>query len=112
VIGQDLLGKAQRAVEAANRALAASDSETAADRAYYAVYYAAWAMLESAGATRAKTHSGLIAEFSRVFVKTGKVEAAQGADGCSGTFPILWRGCACGHRRDASAGSTPPPQCG
>ncbi len=74
MIGQDLLGKAQRAVEAANRALAASDSETAADRAYYAVYYAAWAMLESAGATRAKTHSGLIAEFSRVFVKTGKVE--------------------------------------
>lgn len=79
MIGQDLLGKAERALEAANRALAASDSETAADRAYYAAYYAAWAMLESAGVTRPKTHSGLIAEFSHNFVKTGTVESARGA---------------------------------
>lgn len=79
MIREDLLGKAERALEAANRALAACDSETTADRAYYAVYYAAWAMLESAGVTRPKTHSGLIAEFSRVFVKSGTVEPARGA---------------------------------
>lgn len=77
MIAQDLLVKADRALKAADRALAASDPETAADRAYYAVYYAAWAMLESAGATRPKTHSALIAEISRVFVKTGTVEAAR-----------------------------------
>lgn len=77
MIGQDLLGKGETPLEAANRALAASDPETAANRAYYAVYYADWAMLESVGVTRPKTPSGLIAKFSRIFVKTGDQVAVQ-----------------------------------
>jgi len=71
--------KAARALEAGRRALAAGDSETAADRAYYAVYYAAWALLDAKGLPRPKTHQGLIAEFSRRFVKEGPLSPEQGA---------------------------------
>jgi len=74
-----LAGKARRALDAAKRAIQAGDSETAADRAYYAVYYAAWALLDSKGAARPKTHRGLIAEFSRMFVKEGPLDASEGA---------------------------------
>lgn len=74
-----LMGKAQRALEAATRAAQIGDTETAADRAYYSVYYAAWALLDSSGSSRPKTHRGLIAEFSRLFVKNGPLDAASGA---------------------------------
>ena len=36
-----LMAKAQRALAAATRAAQAGDTETAADRVYYSVYYAA-----------------------------------------------------------------------
>jgi uncharacterized protein (UPF0332 family) len=74
-----LRDKATRALEAAKRALASQDTETAADRAYYAVYYAAWAMLDAKGLPRPKTHHGLIAEFSRHYVKDGPLKPEQGA---------------------------------
>jgi uncharacterized protein (UPF0332 family) len=74
-----LLEKARRALEAAKRAMRDGDTETASDRAYYAVYYAAWALLGSRGAPRPKTHRGLIAEFSRLFVKDGPLSISDGA---------------------------------
>ncbi len=74
-----LRDKAKRALEAAKRALANQDTETAADRAYYAAYYAAWAMLDAKGLPRPRTHHGLIAEFSKHFVKDGPLTPEQGA---------------------------------
>ena len=62
---QGILEKAERALHAARAASERGDTETAADRAYYAVYYAAWALLEQDGAPRPKTHNGMIAELSR-----------------------------------------------
>ena len=76
---EPLMAKAQRALEAATRAAQAGDTETAADRVYYSVYYAAWALLDSGGSPRPKTHRGLIAEFSRLFVKDGPLDTASGA---------------------------------
>ncbi|WP_462320663.1 HEPN domain-containing protein [Halochromatium sp.] len=73
-----LFGKA-RALEASQRALDQSDRETASDRAYYAVYYAAWGLLDLVGAPRPKTHNGLIAEFSRRYVKEKHVGVEIGA---------------------------------
>jgi len=74
-----LMAKALRALEAATRAAQVGDTETAADRAYYSVYYAAWALLDRSGSPQPKTHRGLIAEFSRLFVKNGPLDAASGA---------------------------------
>ena len=74
-----LRDKAERALKAAQQALANGDTETAADRAYYAVYYGAWALLDAKGLPRPKTHQGLITEFSRHFVKEGPLTPEQGA---------------------------------
>lgn len=74
-----LFEKANRTLLAAKRALEQGDAETTADRAYYSIYYAAWGLLAAAGVPRPKTHNGLIAELSRVYVKTGKLDATQGA---------------------------------
>jgi uncharacterized protein (UPF0332 family) len=79
VNSERLMAKAQRALEAATRVAQAGDTETAADRVYYSVYYAAWALLDSSGLPRPKTHRGLIAEFSRLFVKDGPLDTASGA---------------------------------
>ncbi len=53
--------------------------DAAANRCYYAVYCAAWAMFASRGLEKPKTHSGLIAEFSKQFVKDGPVDRTLGA---------------------------------
>jgi uncharacterized protein (UPF0332 family) len=74
-----LLEKAGRALAAARAACERGDTETASDRAYYAVYYAAWALLVRTGVPRPKIHNGMIAEFSRSYVKTGRVAAELGA---------------------------------
>jgi uncharacterized protein (UPF0332 family) len=76
-----LFDKANRALDAARRAVnqADTDTETAADRAYYAAYYAAWGLLDLAGVARPKTHNGLIAEFSRLYIKPGHIEVEAGA---------------------------------
>ena len=76
---EQLMAKAQRALAAATRAAQAGDTETAADRAYYSVYYAAWALLDRSGSPRPKTHHGLITEFSHLFVKNGPLDVAYGA---------------------------------
>jgi uncharacterized protein (UPF0332 family) len=75
----DLLNKAERALLAAERALDQSDSETAADRAYYAVFYAAWGLLEAANRPRPKTHNGLIADLSQTFVRSGRLDPGTAA---------------------------------
>jgi uncharacterized protein (UPF0332 family) len=74
-----LLDKAVQPLDAARRALGQDDTETAADRAYYAVYYSAWSLLDLEGAPRPKTHNSLIAEFSRRYVKTGRIDVETGA---------------------------------
>jgi uncharacterized protein (UPF0332 family) len=74
-----LLDKAVRALDTARRALGQDDTETAADRASYAVYYAAWSLLDLEGAPRPKTHNGLIAEFSRRYVKSRRIDVETGA---------------------------------
>ncbi|WP_162268102.1 HEPN domain-containing protein [Thiohalocapsa sp. ML1] len=74
-----LFDKAGRALAAGRAACERGDAETASDRAYYAVYYGAWAMLERAGVPRPKTHNGMIAELARVYVKTGRVSLELGA---------------------------------
>lgn len=74
-----LLDKARRALAAARTAFERGDTETASDRAYYAVYYAAWALLARADVRRPKTHNGMIAEFARSYVKTGRVAVELGA---------------------------------
>jgi uncharacterized protein (UPF0332 family) len=53
--------------------------DAAANRCYYAVYFAAWAMFAYSGLEKPKTHSGLIAEFSKQFVKDGPFDRALGA---------------------------------
>ena len=70
-----LLDKAVRTLDAARRALDQDDTETASDRAYYA----AWSLLDLEGAPRPKTHNGLIAEFSHLYVKTGRIDVETGA---------------------------------
>lgn len=74
-----LLAKSERALVAARRSLEQGDTETAADRVYYAVFYAAWGLLDAAGVPRPKTHNGLIAEFSRVYVKSQQIDPATAA---------------------------------
>ncbi len=47
---------------------------SAINRAYYAVFYAANAMISTQGLARSK-HSGVIGAFRQVFVKSGIIEA-------------------------------------
>jgi uncharacterized protein (UPF0332 family) len=65
----------------AHEALLAADDNirlghyaTALNRAYYAMFYAANALLATKGIQRAK-HSGVLAAFRQEFVKTGLIEA-------------------------------------
>src|SRR5258708_30834807 len=74
---QDLLERAQRAVESAKLLLDAGDVNGACNRAYYAMFDAARAALiatqKPPGSEAIKTHSGLISAFSPHLVKTGPV---------------------------------------
>ncbi len=74
-----LLCKSRQALSTAARDFGHGDMDAAVNRCYYAVYYAAWAMFASRGLEKPKTHSGLIAEFSRQFVKDGPVDRTFGA---------------------------------
>ena len=67
-----LVKKAARALDAARRALAADDAETAANRAYYACFNVARAALAGEG-EQPKTHSGTHNHFALLFVATGRV---------------------------------------
>jgi len=69
---QDMIDKGRRALASAERELAAGDFDFAASRAYYAAFYAAEALLLSHGVT-CSTHSGVISEFGKRFVSTGRM---------------------------------------
>ena len=79
---QDLLDKAQRAVESAKLLLVAGDVNGACNRAYYAMFDAARAALiatqKPPESEAIKTHSGLISAFSLHLVKTGHVSVELG----------------------------------
>jgi uncharacterized protein (UPF0332 family) len=68
----ELLLKARRSVVAAERLLASSDNDFAVSRAYYAMFYAARALLLTRDVRRSK-HSGVIAAFNEQFVHEGKI---------------------------------------
>lgn len=74
-----LLSKARQALTTARRDLDHDDTDAAANRCYYAIFYAAWAMFEARGLPMPKTRSGLIAEFSRHFVRDGTFDRHLGA---------------------------------
>lgn len=71
--------KALTAVASARRDLASEDYDGAANRAYYAAFYLAIALLESVGEENpGKTHSTLLRRFSERFVRTGEAPADLG----------------------------------
>jgi len=72
--------KARRALQTADVDLEASDGAASVNRSYYAMYYAARAMLLEAGVDIPKTHSALIGEFSRRFVERGMFHKQLGRD--------------------------------
>jgi uncharacterized protein (UPF0332 family) len=78
----DLMEKASRAVASSRLLLDAGDVDGACNRAYYAMFDAARAVLIQSGAPVvpevAKTHSGLILVFSLHLVKTGRVPTELG----------------------------------
>ena len=71
---QAYLQKADRAIRVAQNLLATGFDAEAAARAYYAMFYAAQALLKENGIQRVK-HSAVHAAFGQHLVKTGKVEA-------------------------------------
>lgn len=68
----ELARKAQRSVDASERLLRDGDYDFAVSRAYYAMFYAARAMLLTRDIRRSK-HAGVIAAFQQTFVKSGEV---------------------------------------
>ena len=67
------LALARRVLRTGHLALDDGDYITAVNRAYYAIFYAANALLVTKGLERSK-HSGVIAAFRQHFVKTGAIE--------------------------------------
>jgi uncharacterized protein (UPF0332 family) len=65
---------AYRMLEVATHNLSGGFYGSAINRAYYAIFYAACALLTTQSATRSK-HSGVVAAFRRLFVKPGFIEA-------------------------------------
>ena len=79
---QELMTKAQRALDSAKLLLNSGDVDGACNRAYYAMFDAARAALLAIGAPVpaeiARTHSGLISVFSLHLVKPGLVAIEHG----------------------------------
>ena len=67
------LRASHRALEAARFNLAQGFYDTATNRAYYAIFYAASGLLWSQGISRSK-HTGVLAAFRHHFVKPGLIE--------------------------------------
>jgi len=67
-----LLRKAARSVVSAERQLRDGDFDFAASRAYYAMFYAAEALLLNDGLTF-KKHSAVIAAFAEHYTRTGRL---------------------------------------
>lgn len=74
-LSRKYLSKAARAIGAAELLLKQGDAESAASRAYYAMFYTAQALLTGKGLTFRK-HAGVHSAFGEHFVKTGKFDAA------------------------------------
>jgi uncharacterized protein (UPF0332 family) len=68
-----LLERSAGAVAAAERAAEIGDGETAANRAYYSMFYAASALLASEGISL-RRHSAVHASFGARFVRAGKMD--------------------------------------
>ncbi len=69
---QELFDKAQRSLSAAERLLRDGDHDFAVSRAYYAMFYAARALLLTRNVRRSK-HSGVLAAFNEEFIRSGKL---------------------------------------
>ncbi len=69
-----LLEKARRAIQAAATLLQHGDTDFAAGRAYYAMFYTAEALLNEKGLSSRK-HGGVHALFGEHFAKTGLLNA-------------------------------------
>ncbi len=70
-----LLEMARQAVDAAQRSIAADDAATAANRAYYAMLYAAQAAL-AGEAVDVRSHGAVHAAFGARFAKTRRLDPA------------------------------------
>ena len=69
-----MIEKSERAVHAAESLLDGGDADFAVGRAYYAMFYAAEALLVEAG-LRFRKHSGVHAAFGERFAKSGQLDA-------------------------------------
>jgi uncharacterized protein (UPF0332 family) len=69
-----LLEKARRAIHAAETLLQHEDVDFAAGRAYYAMFYAAEALLSQKG-LHSRKHGGVHALFAQEFIKPGLMDA-------------------------------------
>lgn len=67
------LKRADNALQQARDNLNLGHYDVATSRAYYAMFYAASALLASTGISRSK-HSGVHSAFARYFVKPGLIE--------------------------------------
>jgi len=74
---QAYMKRAYEMLEVAQHNLNDGYNHTAVNRAYYAIFNAANALLSTKGLTRSK-HSGVIAAFRQHFIKTGEIEAEYG----------------------------------
>lgn len=70
---EQYLARSRRMLRTGRLALQDGDYISAVNRAYYAIFYAANALLATKGLERSK-HSGVIAAFRQHFVKTGIVD--------------------------------------
>ena len=73
------LQRAEASIQAAKELAAGSYYDFVASRTYYAVFYAATALLLSEELEFSK-HSGVIASIHQRFVKTGKLDKSYGKD--------------------------------
>lgn len=71
------LEKAKKTLEDAKKVIELELWATAANRLYYAAYYAVSSLLLFHG-LNAKTHEGIIRMFNMHFVKTGRIDTEQG----------------------------------
>ena len=82
ITADELMAKARRALASSQLLLAEEDADGACNRAYYAMFSAARAVLIASGfeeaAITTKTHSGLISAFSLHLVKTGQLPEELG----------------------------------
>ena len=70
-----LLNKARHAIHAADVLLKDAETDFAAGRAYYAMFYAAQALLYEEGFRRFSKHGAVHATFGKVFAKTDRLDS-------------------------------------